>query len=69
MLSNCIPTYNRSAYLRECLESIVSSAKGHEEQFEIVISDNASTDDTVSSGSEFNLRYPWIKYRRNDTRV
>ena len=36
-VSICIPMYNRSAYLRECLESIVSSAKGHEEQLEIEV--------------------------------
>ena len=44
LLSICIPTYNRSGYLEQCLESIV-----HQERFdeiEVIISDNCSTDDT-----------------------
>ena len=69
VLSICIPTYNRSAYLRECLESVLSSAKGHEEQIEIVISDNASADDTASVVNEFKKCYPWIRYNRNDINV
>ena len=69
ILSICIPTYNRSACLKECLESILSSAKGHEEQIEVVISDNVSTDDTASVVNEFKERYPWIRYHRNDTNI
>lgn len=69
ILSICIPTYNRSACLRECLESILFSAKGYEEQIEIVVSDNASTDDTSSVINEFRKFYPWIRYHRNDSNI
>lgn len=48
LLSLAIPTYNRAAYLRECLESIAVSLResGRADQCEVVVSDNASSDDT-----------------------
>ena len=64
-LSICIPTYNRSEYLRECLSSIFTSIAGHEQDVEIVISDNASTDNTESVVREFKETHPWIRYHRN----
>ena len=44
LLSICIPTYNRSYYLKECLDCIVCQFRDKEvcDQVEIVISDNAS---------------------------
>jgi glycosyltransferase involved in cell wall biosynthesis len=52
-----IPTYNRSALLREALESVLAQTYS---QFRLVISDNASTDDTadvVASYSDARLEY------------
>lgn len=68
-LSICIPTYNRSGCLKECLESILLSAAGHEDQIEIIISDNASTDDTADIIRSFQIKYPWIRYHRNDKNI
>lgn len=65
LLSICIPTYNRSACLRVCLESILQSAEGIQDQIEILISDNDSTDDTNSVASKFSAQYPCIRYDRN----
>jgi abequosyltransferase len=45
LLSICIPTYNRSQYLKQALETYVSNA-AFDDEVEIVISDNASTDNT-----------------------
>ena len=45
LLSICIPTYNRAEYLVGALENIISDP-AFDERVEIVISDNASTDDT-----------------------
>jgi abequosyltransferase len=66
LLSICIPTYNRSSLLRESLAYILVAAKGHEDKIEIVISDNASTDDTQMICVHFqnNRRFD-IKYYRN----
>lgn len=44
-LSICIPTYNRAPELAQLLDSIASQS-GHNLAFEIIVSDNASTDDT-----------------------
>jgi abequosyltransferase len=68
-LSICIPTYNRSKYLQECLISILSSAQGKEQQIEVIISDNASTDSTINVVRTFQKHHPWIHYQRNDINI
>ena len=45
-LSICIPTFNRSAHLANCLNSIVLCDAQSEIKFQICISDNHSTDET-----------------------
>lgn len=46
-LSICIPTYNRSKMLLELLDSITEQVSGkYEQDVEIAIADNCSTDDT-----------------------
>lgn len=60
-LSFCIPTYNRAMYLRETLASIIDQA---DDSIEIVISDNASTDNTEEVVREAGLRFPNITYHR-----
>src|SRR3569832_475932 len=68
-LSICIPTYNRQRFLYQCLESILSSAKGYESKIEIIVSDNASTDQTGEVVSRFQKAYPYIQYHRNHTNI
>ena len=46
LLSICVPTYNRSRYLASLLEGLVAQIGDFPHPFELVISDNASTDDT-----------------------
>lgn len=65
LLSICIPTFNRGEYLRGALENIVNDP-AFDEDVEIVISDNASTDTTGKVAMEFTERFPNIKYFRND---
>lgn len=62
-LSVAIPTHNGAATIRETLESIISQV---EDSVEIVISDNASTDETAEIVREYQARYPVIRYFRND---
>lgn len=69
LLTICIPTYNRSKYLKECLSSVLISVAGHERDIEIVISDNASTDDTGDIARAFQETYPWIRYHRNEQNI
>jgi len=68
-LSICIPTYNRAAYLRQSLESILLSAKGFEKDIEIVISDNASEDETDEIANEYQSKHSFIHYNKNETNV
>jgi abequosyltransferase len=68
-LSICIPTYNRSGHLLECVQNVLSAAGEYSRQIEIVISDNASTDDTKAKGEELQKKYRFIKYHRNETNV
>jgi glycosyltransferase involved in cell wall biosynthesis len=52
-----IPTYNRAAFLRQAIDSALSQT---DPDFELIISDNASTDDTpavVASIKDERLRY------------
>lgn len=69
LLSICIPTYNRCDYLEKCLGSIVSQKEFLDGEVEIVISDNASPDNTQAFCEEYAAKYPGIKYYRNDTNI
>ena len=64
LLSICIPTFERSAVLKETLESIVSDPIFQiPGKVEIVISDNVSKDDTKEVCEKFIALYPdRIKY-------
>jgi len=68
-LSFCIPTYNRAEYLRECLDSVLDSAKGFEDKIEIIVSDNASTDNTMEMVARYREKHPWIRYHRNESNL
>jgi glycosyltransferase involved in cell wall biosynthesis len=71
LLTICIPTYNRSKYLKKTLDSIVNQKIFIESnKVEIVISDNASTDDTRSICYEFiKLNPDKILYHCNDENI
>ncbi|UFS71307.1 glycosyltransferase [Geomonas sp. RF6] len=55
-VSICIPTYNSAAYLRESLDSIAAQTY---RSAEVIISDNASTDDTTEIAAEYAALYGW----------
>ena len=67
-LSICIPTYNRAAHLRNCLNSIALSNLQSAFNYEICISDNNSSDDTeaVVQAAQKNLQ---IKYHKNQSNL
>jgi glycosyltransferase involved in cell wall biosynthesis len=65
ILSICIPTYNRASCLFECLTSILDAITGYESLIEIVISDNASTDNTNEVVKLFTNSSKLIHYHRN----
>jgi glycosyltransferase involved in cell wall biosynthesis len=57
-----VPTYNGARFLRQALTSILQQTYG---DFELVISDNASTDGTADICQEFVSQDPRITYLRN----
>lgn len=66
-----IPTYNGAARIVNALESILTQLTPDlATSIEVVISDNASTDDTASVIASYVTRFPCaIVYRRNDTNI
>lgn len=69
LLSLCIPTYNRSFYLEKSLASIVKQKEFLEGKVEIVVSDNASTDETQATVLSFCEKYENVHYYRNEENV
>ncbi|KAF0196337.1 MAG: abequosyltransferase [Bacillota bacterium] len=65
-LSICIPTYNRSSFLTFAVNTIGPQLT---DGVEIVISDNASSDDTQAVVGELMQRWPAIRYVRQDQNV
>lgn len=66
LLSIGLPVYNGAGHLREALESLVAQDV---DDFELVICDNASTDDTPRICAEFAERDPRVRYVRNETNI
>lgn len=66
-LTIAIPTYNRKKELFRCLNSILEQFL--ENEVEIVVSDNASTDSTQEMMREICHKYSYIKYFRNSKNV
>lgn len=69
LVSICIPTYNRAPYLKQCLDSLVCQPEFLKGDVEIVISDNASTDDTCTLVMDYQKQYANITYHRNSYNV
>lgn len=65
LVSICIPTYNRSACLKQTLDSILPQKEFVDGRVEVVINDNASTDDTEVVSKPYTTRYSNIHYFKN----
>lgn len=68
LLSICIPTYNRAEVLRDTLEHY-TSCEEFDDEVELIISDNASTDATKSLCTEYAEQYKNIRYFRNKENI
>jgi len=70
-LSICIPTYNRSNYLKQSLDSIVCLDEFNEGcKVEIIISDNCSSDNTELLVNKYISLYgEKIKYYKNSSNI
>lgn len=56
IVSVCVITYNHGAYIEQCLQSLVDQVVSF--GFEIIVSDDCSTDATSEIVHEFQARYP-----------
>ena len=65
-LSICIPAYHRAEYLPMLLDSIIAQT-GYGCELEVVISDNASTDDTPFIADCYRERFTHFVYHRAET--
>ncbi|MBT6226808.1 MAG: glycosyltransferase family 2 protein [Candidatus Scalindua sp.] len=67
-ISICIPTYNRAKFLKNCINSIVSSISLSDFEVQVCISDNCSTDQTedVVRDAQSILN---IKYHKNSSNL
>ena len=61
-----LPVYNGSAYLAEALEALLGQTY---QDFELIISDNASTDATEEICRDFAARDPRIRYIRQPRNI
>lgn len=66
ILSIGLPVYNGSAHLRE---SMISLLEQDIEDLEVVVSDNASTDETSDICMDFARRDPRVSYHRSESNV
>lgn len=64
VLTICISTFNRAEFLRQVLEAVLPQAT---EECEVLVVDNASTDDTSRVVASFKDRSVRLRYVRKDT--
>lgn len=64
LVSVGVPVHNEERFLRETLDSLLAQDYGN---IEIIISDNASTDETGEICIEYSRSYPHIRYFRFET--
>lgn len=69
LVSICIPTYNRASQLQKTIDAIIVQKEFLEGQVEVIISDNASDDDTASIGEAYSNKFKLIKYYRNQENI
>lgn len=69
LLSICIPTYNRAKYLKKSLKTIISQEEFQDGIVEVVVSDNASDDETESLVKRYMDSYSNIFFCKNEKNV
>ena len=71
LLSICIPTYKRAGYLKQCLDAIVIQFDDTwvKNSVEVVVSDNASPDNTKELVEAYQTRFNNLRYFRNQENV
>jgi len=68
VVSFCVPTYNRARYLRSLFEMLSTQLTAFPYPYEVVVSDNASTDGTPQLLTEYSELLPMRRFRQ-DTNI
>ena len=61
-VSICLPTYNQPDYLRLALDSIIAQDF---KDYEVIITDDSTNDDSVKLAEEYKLKIPNLTYYKN----
>lgn len=61
-----LPVFNGEKYIREAIDSMLAQTFT---DFELIISDNASTDETQAICQDYAARDPRIRYYRNESNI
>jgi glycosyltransferase involved in cell wall biosynthesis len=69
LLSVCIPTYNRADILDKSIASIVTQPEFDSDDVELVVSDNASNDNTEETVKKYQKKYKNIFYLKNSENI
>jgi glycosyltransferase involved in cell wall biosynthesis len=70
LLSICIPSYTRAGWLKACLDSCLPQVEALPLGLvEVVVSDNASVDETPELLAEYASRYPQLTLNRNAVNI
>jgi abequosyltransferase len=69
LLTIAIPTYNRARYLELCLVHLSRQYRGHEQDLDLIVSDNHSTDDTEKVVESFIAKGLPIRYVKQNENI
>ncbi len=69
LLTVAIPTHNRAGYLRNNLTQLLGQVSQFPGLVEVLVSDNASADDTAAVVAEYTGRGRSVRYLRNSTNI
>lgn len=69
LLTIAIPTYNRSDCLELCLEQLSRQLASCDDDVEVIVSDNCSSDDTPAVVTRYATLSPQIRYIRNSENI
>ncbi|RYE15118.1 MAG: glycosyltransferase family 2 protein, partial [Sphingobacteriaceae bacterium] len=68
-LTIAIPTYNRAALLEQCLQRLATQVQATDTLIEVIISNNASTDNTKVVASIYQSCFSRFRYVENETNI
>lgn len=68
LLSICVPTFNRARWLKATLPLWIEEIRDFADECELIVSDNASTDDTRQFICSLSSDFP-LKYSRNPENI